>query len=209
MRDLRFAIRDWRLRAGALRALPLPPIANRKLQIANPRAFTLVEAVFATLLVGMLLVAAMSTAGASARLQGHASDRGCGELLAQGLMNEILIQAYRDPGSSPIFGPEPGETTTPPSRTHFNDVDDYNAWSESPPQNKDGTTITVTNPDGTTSPAFPGWTRSVSVAWVNSSDLTTAASSETGIKRIIVTVTHNGALVATCVALKANNPAGN
>ena len=208
MRDLRFAICDLRLESAATRAgRTRAAIANRKSQIANSPGFTLVEAVFATLLVGLLLVAALSTAGASARLQSHGSDRGTGELLAQGLMNEILVQAYRDPGPNPIFGPEPGKTTIPASRTNFNDVDDYNGWSESPPQNKDGSVITMTNPDNTTSPAFPGWGRSVAVAWVTSSDLTTVSSTETGVKRIIVTVTHNHTVVTTSTAIKANNPA--
>ena len=198
------------------------PIADCRLQIAEPycarsfgirqsaignrRAFTLVEAVFATLLVGLLLVAALSAAGASARLQGHGSDRGTGELLAEGLINEILVQAYQDPGPSPTFGPEPGKTTTPPSRINFNDVDDYNGWTESPPQNKDGSVITMTNPDGSTSPAFPGWARSVAVAWVTPSDVTVTSTTETGVKRMTVTVTHNNVVVATSVAIKANNP---
>ena len=178
----------------------------RQSAIGNRRAFTLIEAVFATLLVGLLLVAALSTAGASARLQSHGSDRGTGELLAQGLMNEILVQAYQDAGPNPVFGPTPTEVTTPPSRTKFTDVDDYNGWTESPPQNKDGSVITMTNPDGSTSPAFPGWGRSIAVAWVTPSDVTVTSTTETGVKRMTVTVTHNHVVVATSVAIKANNP---
>jgi len=204
MRDLRLPNAECRMpNAKPCRARSF---GNRHSAIGNQRAFTLVEAVFATLLVGLLLVAALSAAGASARLQAHGSDRGTGELLAQGLMNEILVQAYQNPGPNPTFGPEPGKTTTPPSRTNFNDVDDYNGWTESPPQNKNGSVITITNPDGTTSPAFPGWGRSVAVAWVSPSDLTAASTTETGVKRMTVTVSHNNVVVATSVAIKANNP---
>jgi hypothetical protein len=170
------------------------------------KAFTLVESVFATLLVGVLLVATLNAAGASARLQTHSADWGRGEMLAQSLMNEILAQYYVDPGSSPTFGPEAGEVTTPPSRTNFNDVDDYNGWSESPPQNKDGSVI----------PNFSGWSRNVSVAWINVSNSCNGSTSptpfvtdsnDTGVKRITVTVTHNNAVVATWTAIKANYPA--
>ena len=205
MNNCRLPIADCRM--GERAAPPRISFGNRHSAIGNSSGFTLVEAVFATLLVGLLLVAALSTAGASARVQAHGSDRGTGELLAQGLMNEILAQAYQDAGPSPVFGPTASEVTTPPSRSKFSDVDDYNGWSESPPQNKDGSVITMTNTDGTTSPAFPGWGRSVAVAWVTSSDLTTPSSTETGVKRIVVTVTHNNAVVATCTAIKANNPA--
>lgn len=161
----------------------------------SPAAFTLIEAVASVFLVSILLTAALTAASASAVTQYHASDRSRGRFLAQSLMSEILTQAYIDPGSSPTFGPETGETTTPASRLNFNDVDDYNNWTESPPQNKDGTVI----------PNFSGWTRSVSVCWVSPTNLMTAATSETNVKRVTVTVLHNGLTVATAVAVKANN----
>ena len=148
------------------------------------------------LLVGVLLVAALSTAGASARLQSHGSDAARGQMLAEGLMSEILVQNYIDPGPNPVFGPEAGETTTPPARLNFNDVDDYNGWVESPPQNKDGSTI----------PNFVGWRRRVTVSWVAPSSLTQPVNYDAGVKLITVSVSHNGVLVARQVAIKANNP---
>jgi len=159
------------------------------------QAFTLIEAVFSMLLVSVLLVVALNTAGASARLQSHGSDRGRGQLLAQALMSEILLQAYQDTGPNPTFGPKPSEITTPPSRVNFSDVDDYNGWTESPPQYKNGSVI----------PNWTGWGRSVKVVWVNSTNLATSQASETNIKLITITVTHNNTTVATCVAIKANN----
>ena len=205
--DLRFAICDWQwgrqlgAAVGRARAVPTSDfrsqISNLKPRIpTRHRGFTLIEAVTATLVVGLLLSAAMSAASASLVAQYHSADRARGRFLAQALMSEILVQAYIDPGSSPTFGPEPGETTSPPTRVNFNDVDDYNNWSESPPQNKDGSVI----------PNFGGWTRQVSVCWVSPSDLTTpVTSADTNIKRITVTVSHNNVAVATAVAIKANN----
>ena len=148
------------------------------------------EAAFATLIVGMMLVAAMSTAGASGAAQRRAADRGRGSLLGQALMSEIVLQAYVNPNGNV------SNATIPPTRTNFNNVDDYNGWSESPPQNKDGSTISN----------FAGWGRSVSVSWVNTSNLTTTASSDTGVKRITITVTKNNAVVATLVAIRSNHP---
>lgn len=158
--------------------------------------FTLVEAVFCMLLVSVLLVAALSAAGASGASQSHASDRGRGIMLAEALMSEILVQPYQDTTQTPIFGPEPGDTTVPPSRARFNDVDDYNVWTESPPQNKDGSVMAN----------LTGWSRSISVIWVSTTDFTRSAGYETGVKQITVTVAHNNTVVATCTAIKANNP---
>ena len=160
-------------------------------------AFTLIEAVTSTLIVGILLSAALTAASSSAVMQYHASDRARGRFLAEALMSEILSQQYIDPGSSPAFGPEGGEATSPASRTNFDDVDDYNNWSESPPQNKDGTVIAN----------FTGWTRTVSVCWVAPGDLATPViTSDTNVKRITVTVLHNRVPVVTSVAIKSNHP---
>ena len=46
-----------------------------------------------------------------------------------------------------MFGLETGEN--PATRAAWNDVDDYNGWTESPPQTKSGTVI----PDFSTAPA--------------------------------------------------------
>ena len=183
-RHLRFAICDLRFGRGRSSDHPF-----------SRAGFTLIEAVASVFLVSILLTAALTAASASAVTQYHASDRSRGRFLAQSLMSEILSQSYMDPGSSPTFGPETGETTTPPSRLNYNDVDDYNNWTESPPQNKDGTVI----------PNFTGWTRSVAVCWVSPTNLMTPAGSETNIKRVTVTVSHNGLPVATSVAIKAHN----
>jgi type II secretory pathway pseudopilin PulG len=171
------------------------------------RGFTLVEAMFSMLLVSLMMVAAMNTTGAAASAQAHAADTGRASLLAQALMSEILVQRYADPsGTSTTLGPDHGDTTSPATRAKFNDVDDYDGWFESPPQNPNGSVIGSTNPDGSVTSYFPGWSRKVSVVWVNASDLTTKASSETGVKRITVTVAHKNTVLATLVAIRANWP---
>ena len=174
---------------------------------AAPHGFTLIEAVFSTLLVSVMLVAAMNAVSASAIAQAHSSDTTRGNMLAQALMSEILVQPYSDPNvNNTTIGPDPGDTTTPATRSKFNDVDDYDGWFESPPQTKSGAVIGSTNPDGSITSYFPGWSRRVSVVWVKPSDLKTAVSSESGVKRVTVTVSHNNAAMATCVAIRTKPP---
>src|SRR5690349_14866729 len=98
------------------------------------RGFTLIEAVFSIVLVSVMMVAAMSAVSASAIAQSHSGDTTRGNLLAQALMSEILVQPYADPsGTSTSIGPDSGDTTSPATRAKFDDVDDYDGWYESPP----------------------------------------------------------------------------
>jgi MSHA pilin protein MshD len=154
--------------------------------------FSLLEVTVASVLVGVLLVAAMRTIGASAFAQSQAAERATGEFLADGLMAEILGKCYQDPDGNAVFGPEPGEST----KKDFDDVDDYQGWSESPPQFADGTAV----------PGFDGWTRRVSVVRVDPANPGVTAIGETGAKQITVIVEHRGITVSTRIALRTEAP---
>lgn len=158
------------------------------------RGFSLVEIVVSAVIVGVLLVAAMRTVGMSVFTQYKTAERIIGWSLADGLLAEILAKQYEEPGTTPQFGPDPGESTT--SKTTYDDVDDFHNWSESPPQYADGSVM----------PDLTGWRRYVSVAWVGPTDLDQTAISETGAKRISVSVEHNGSLVATRMAIRTKAP---
>ncbi len=155
-----------------------------------PAAFTIVEAVIATVIVAVMFVAALNTVGASRLTQHRASLLSRGRLLAESLMSEILLQDYRDPDGTPVFGREPGELAT--TRTAYDDVDDYDGWSASPPIAKDGVPLANAT----------GWTRTAQVQWVNPADPAQVEAADRGVKRITVTVSHNGVPQATLVALK-------
>jgi type II secretory pathway pseudopilin PulG len=75
------------------------------------RAFTLVEVVISTIVVAIMLVAGLSTVGASRMAQHKAALMIRGRLLAGQLMSEILEQSYSDPDGTATFGREPGEST--------------------------------------------------------------------------------------------------
>jgi hypothetical protein len=150
--------------------------------------------VVSTVLVGVLLIAALRSVGASVFTQSLSAQRTTGQMLADGLMAEILAKAYKDPGNWPQFGREWGESSA--SKANYNDVDDFQDWSESPPQLADGSTM----------PDLTGWQRSVAVDWVDLSDLSRVQYWDTGAKRITVTVRYNGVAIATRVAIRTEAP---
>ncbi len=154
----------------------------------NGRGFTLIEAVMSILIVGLMLVAALNTVGASKLAQSRNVEQTLGPMLAEELMTEILSQTYEEPVDAVAFGLE-GESAT--VRTDWDDVDDYKNWSATPPQNPDGSAVTGAD----------GWTRAVVVNWVDATDLNISASA-TGLKRINITVTHNGRTVTTLSSLR-------
>jgi hypothetical protein len=158
-------------------------------------AFTLVEATMSVLIVSILLVAAISAGDVAAMTQYRTGDRAVGRLLADGLMTDILSLAYQDPTyPTLVCGPEANESRT--NKTTYDDVDDYNGWTESPPQDRNGNVV----------PGFTNWTRSVTVQWCPSGNPQQVSSSETGCKLVTVHVYHKSVLVATRTALKVKAP---
>jgi len=160
---------------------------------ATRGGFTLVEAVLSTVIVSVMLVAALSTIGASRLIQQKVSLSSRGRLLAESLLAEIIQQAYQDPDETVAFGPESGEQTN--NRSDFDDVDDYHGWSQSPPTNKDGSTIAEAS----------GWKRTVTVSWVDPGAPAQTETSESGAKRITVTVSRSNVTYATLVAVRTNH----
>ena len=155
-------------------------------------AFTLVEAVLSLVVVGVMLVAALNTVGVSRLSQFKTSLQGRGRLLAESLVAEIVRYPYEDPNGPVVFGRESGEPASP--RTAFDDVDDYHQWSASPPVNRDGTPIT----------GMTGWAEGVTVEWVNPQNVTETRQTETGAKRITVTVTYQGVPVVSLMAIRTD-----
>ena len=169
------------------------------------RGFSLVEAVISVILVSVLLVASVNTVGASRAGQSVTSNRSWGSTLAQALMSEILQQSYADPGLGeakmfsfdpgvdpspmPKLGPEAGEANG--TRTLFDDVDDYQGWSASPPQARNGEAIL----------GLDGWRRTVSVTLANPVSLM-PVTKDSGAKVVTVSVTHNDNTVAELVAIR-------
>jgi len=156
-------------------------------------AFTLIEAIISTIIVAVMFVAALNTVGAARLTQYQASLVSRGRLLAEALLSEILRQAYRDPDGTPVFGREANESSA--TRATWDDVDDYDQLSETPPVAQDGTVLTIAT----------GWRRTTQVEWVDPANPAAVVGSESNAKRITVTVTFNAVPQAVVTALRTNN----
>jgi len=152
--------------------------------------FTLVEAVISVVLVGTVVVAAMNNVGASKTGQYMNLERSGGDFLANSLMAEITNQSYEEPDDTPLFG---RESESGGDRTEWDDVDDYNGWSASPAERRDGTAFTSSD-----------WSRSVTVERVNPDDLSQTSGSETGVKKITVTIKRGDRVLATRTAVRTS-----
>ena len=161
---------------------------------ASRCGFTIVEAVFSIVLVSGLVVVALDTVGASTVARQKLGSRSHGRLLARDLMSEIMARPYAEPVETSGFGPESSETGG--TRLNFDDVDDCDDWSASPPQLGDGSEIA----------SLEDWGRSVAVDYINASNMDVVIASDAGVKRVTVTVTYKGAEVLSMVAIRTDAP---
>ena len=174
-------------------------------------AFSLVESIASILIIGLTLTAALNTIGGVARARKVQTELHEGRTLALQLMTEIMQARYEETASlrqttlergasttlvnaavTPLFGPENSETNS--NRWAFDDVDDYHNWVSSPPEEKDG--LPLTGKDG--------WTRAVMIENVPIDDPAgSAVGTDTGLKRITITVTDDRGRVTTLVGLRS------
>ena len=151
------------------------------------RAFTLAEVAVSTVVLGIMLGAAIQTVAASRAGQVWNAERLRGLALASGLMSEVIDRSYRDPSAAVVlFGPELGEDQA--NRTTLNDVDDYHGLT-GPPTSRSGAAIL----------GLADWSRTAEVAWVTVADPSSTSLVETGMKRITVNVYRGKAKVAELV----------
>jgi MSHA pilin protein MshD len=168
---------------------------NPKSEIRNPKsrsALTLIEVVAATMIVGLMAVAALNALAAATKSSNSIGNRAVAAGLADELMSEILMQSYSDPDGSPVFGHESGESTS--VRSAFDDVDDYDGWNAKPPQYRDGTVI----PDRT------DWRQRVSVTYVSPTNPTQTSATDQGVKQIHVTIEYQSVVLADQYAIRTN-----
>ena len=159
------------------------------------RSFSYIEAVGSVVILGLAVVTGLHMHGSYIRGITVDIDTVAARELASGLMAEVLLQSYEDPALGPgSFGKSAGETTRP----DFDDVDDYDDWTESPPQKPDGTPMTDSQ--------YAGFERAVTV--VNVDDATMSAvvfNGTSAAKRITVIVKRNGKRRAQLVAYRTRH----
>lgn len=167
----------------------------------NCRGMTIAEAAIATLIVGGMLVAAMTSVAASRTIRGRVADRVRAQQLALDLISEILQQGFLDPAMSSSLTPNTSSssstgssTPTTTSRAGWAYVSDYNGLVDSPPQTKSGTPI----------PDVTSWTRTVTVQWADPTTLASTGSTNTGVFLINVTVSRGNLVLASVNALRTS-----
>jgi type II secretory pathway pseudopilin PulG len=183
------------MRTCASTSMPTIMFRNPKSVFRNlqARGLTLIEVVASTMIVAMLAVATLNSLGAATRSADKVGNRAVAAGLADELLSEIIQQAYIDPdSSSPVFGHESGESTT--LRSAFDDVDDYNSWTSSPPKYRDGTTI----------PNRTNWRQTVAVTWITPSNPALVSGTDQGAKRIRVTIEYLNQVLADRSAVRTN-----
>lgn len=171
------------------------------MQQQRQSGFSMLEVIISSMLIGVVMVAALDSAGSAMLAMRLKSERIDADTLAFGLMSEIMAMPYEDPDTTiPInYGPETDEPSSPANRSTFDDTDDYDGWSSAPEQ-RDGTAIV-----GTT-----GWTRAVLVEKIKWDDPTWTlgyGQADTGVRRISVTVTDPDGVTKTVRCIRSKHGA--
>jgi MSHA pilin protein MshD len=165
---------------------------TRTLRNIPRRGLTLIESVVAVVLVSTLVVSALRVTASIARTRLVQKDRSAGMTLARDLMSEIMQRNYVDPDGSNSLGPDSGET-----RATYDDVDDYDGLNQSPPQDINGAAIA----------GYTGWTRTAKVAYIDQTTVDSILGSDSGLKRITVSVTSPTGIVTTLRGLRTSSSA--
>jgi Tfp pilus assembly protein PilV len=144
------------------------------------RGFTLIEAALATIIVGVGCIAVMQLALACTEQNRFATQTTSATLLAGNLRELLSKLPFNDPTSGPAtFGAETGETIAT-----FDDIDDFNDRTFSPPIDVNRATIA----------GMTGYSQVVSVRTVPGNSLsanqTTASSTYTGALRVTITINY-------------------
>jgi prepilin-type N-terminal cleavage/methylation domain-containing protein len=160
------------------------------------RGVTMIEVMLALVLVSTILLVSL-TASANL-LRNHAGQRNMvnGQALANQILDEVSAMNFQDI-ANPVFGLESGELGA--NRSLFDDVDDYQGYSMSPPTYRDGTVIT----------GYSGWTVSVAVvaADPHAAGIETAsADGNSPLRRIVVSCTTPDGTIIDATTLVSNVP---
>jgi len=143
------------------------------------RGFSYVEVLLTSVIISILLVSAVRLFGNIGRSRASAFGRDIAAHLAIEMIEEIRQQSYQDPQSPGAFGREAGETAL--MRSTFDDIDDYDGWSSSPPIDRTGQPYSN----------YDYLTRSVAVRYVQADDFTQETEDEDeGFKEVTITVSH-------------------
>jgi type II secretory pathway pseudopilin PulG len=152
--------------------------------------FTLIEAAMTTVIIGVGCVAMLRLLGAGTLANNDGAELTTGMNLAGNIRELLTGVHYSDPTSPSHWGAESGET----SATAYNDLDDFDGKSFSPPIDARRQSLGSNYSD---------WTQSVKIETIKPVSLSTTISHlnlSPDLRptcRCTVTVTHNGKTVYT------------
>jgi type II secretory pathway pseudopilin PulG len=159
--------------------------------LLRQRAFTIVEAVLCMIVVALMLAAAFSVSGQSAKARQVIAEQRTAELLSRRLLAEIMQKRYREPAGDADAGEDQRIRLT------LDDVDDYNNLTLSPPTDIFDQSISNTS----------GWKQTVKIEFIRMDAATktfVADVTDTGLKRITVTTTSPRGVVSSVVAIRTD-----
>jgi hypothetical protein len=156
---------------------------NSTLSPTRPGGFMLIEAALTTVIIGVAVVALLAVIGSATATNGNNRELTRGVFLAQEIREMLApLPACQDGGR---FGPEPGEALA-----SFNDLDDFNGQTFTPPINAQRQALPADE--------WAGWTQSVAVANIDPNYLAghqTIQGGSTDMIRVTVEVRKDGRLV--------------
>lgn len=158
---------------------------------SSRRGITLAETIISTLLIGFVLVSTLTMVAPLTRSNTVHANKLIAINLASELSEEIATKLFIDtvPDSNDALGLDADDSSF--FRSTYDDVDDYNKWSSSPPKHSLGGSYTI----------MSGWTREVTVVHAVIEKPMDDSPTYTGLKRVTVTVYKDSTLLATITTL--------
>ncbi len=129
--------------------------------------FTLIEVVVATVLVGLALVAMMTSVGSNTRVNDAGTKLTQGTFLAQEIREWTLSLPFRDQDAGDL-GNQPGQDGSDP-QIWVDDLDDLMDVTYCPPRDGQGYAIST----------LPSWSQTISMTWRDPDDLGSIVSAGT------------------------------
>jgi Tfp pilus assembly protein PilV len=161
----------------------------------SKRGFSFVEVMLSAILLAALFTAGMALFGNLGRASQDTIDQDLAAELCLEMIKEIKVLPYADPQSSDtgIAFEEAGA-----NRELFDDIDDYDGWSATPPRTRKGVELN----------RYQGLTRTVMVDHVNPGNFQQMLSDtdDQGIKRITIIIKRSDQEIARQVYIIPNIP---
>jgi len=155
---------------------------RRRTPFKHRPGITIAEVGIAAMLVGVVIVASLEAATAIYRTHRICVEHSIGPALAHSLMSEIVSMPYEDPDESSSSGTV---------RNTFRQIGDFL-----------NTTTEIVTRSGSSIEDYNDWQQEIDISWVDPATGQISAS-DTGLKRITVTVFRSSDRDATEVSLRA------